>query len=97
MYLTAPMTAFASSLPSLLLIFRAKCVRSIWSILVLLAYSRVLFLAAETSAYCLLVIILLMDLANAASLEGTVAESSARSVMDSVSCWACPTLAQADT
>ena len=56
LYLTALMRVSASFFPSSVPTFLAKWTRSIWSILVDWANSRVLLLATETSRYSLLLI-----------------------------------------
>ena len=65
-----------------------RSTRSIWSILLLVANSRVRFRAEETSLYCFPDSMELIAFEKSVSFSGTVAANSARSITDRVVC--CP-------
>ena len=75
----------------------AKCTRSIWSIAVERANSRVFERAVEIWAYSLSAIMPLSDSEKALKAGGTVWESSARSTTESVADWPGVPCAQAAT
>ena len=72
LYFTAPSSACESFWPSALPMLLAKCTRSIWSMAVLRANSRVLLRAWETWLYSLSAIMPLIDSEKALKAGGTV-------------------------
>ena len=87
LYFTAPRRASARASASSPPMFFARCTRSTWSILEETENSLEELLALETALYWSLFISSRVASEKSLRASGTVAESSARSMMERVVCW----------